>query len=84
MRQLRDRLAATGRRVVPRFPGVGEEWRAEFYQDYTGPIILRDEAGNREGLTGSYGFIPKRRMPRGQRLTTMNARAETVGQLRSY
>lgn len=61
-----------------------EDWREELYQDYTGPIIVHDDAGDRKGLTGSYGFIPKRRMPPGQRLTTMNARAETVGQLRSY
>ncbi len=63
---------------------VGEGWREELYQDYVGPIIVHDEVGNRKGLVGSYGFIPKRRMPPGQRLTTMNARAETVGQLRSY
>jgi putative SOS response-associated peptidase YedK len=63
---------------------VDEDWRDELYQDYSGPIIVHDDAGDRKGLVGSYGFIPKRRMPPGQRLTTMNARAETVGQLRSY
>ena len=61
-----------------------DDWRDELYQDYVGPIIVHDEAGNRRGLTGTYGFIPKRHMPPGQRLTTMNARAETVGQLRTY
>lgn len=61
-----------------------DDWRDELYQDYVGPIIVHDEAGNRKGLTGTYGFIPKRHMPPGQRLTTMNARAETVGQLRTY
>jgi putative SOS response-associated peptidase YedK len=61
-----------------------DDWRDELYQDYVGPIIVHDDAGHRKGLVGSYGFIPKRRMPPGQRLTTMNARAETVGQLRSY
>lgn len=63
---------------------VGEDWRDELYQDYMGPIIVHDETRNRKGLVGSYGFIPKRRMRPGQRLTTMNARAETVGQLRCY
>lgn len=63
---------------------VGEDWREELYQDYTGPIIVHDEAGDRKGYVRSYGFIPKRHMPFGQRLTTMNARAETVGQLRTY
>lgn len=62
----------------------GEEWRDELYQEYSGPIIVHNDAGDRQVLVGSYGFIPKRRMPLGQRLTTMNARAETVGQLRSY
>lgn len=61
-----------------------DDWRDELYQDYVGPIIVHDDAGNRKGLTGTYGFIPKRHMPPGQRLTTMNARAETVGQLRTY
>jgi hypothetical protein len=42
---------------------VGEDWREEFYQDYTGPIIVHDDDGDRKGLVGSYGFIPKRRMP---------------------
>lgn len=61
-----------------------DDWREELYQDYTGPIIVHDDAGCRKGLVGTYGFIPKRHMPPGQRLTTMNARAETVGQLRTY
>lgn len=63
---------------------VGEDWRDEVYQDYVGPIIVHDDAGNRKGLTGNYGFIPKRYVPPGQRLTTMNARAETIGHLRTY
>ncbi len=54
---------------------VGEDWREELYQDYTGPFIVHDEAGHSKGLTGTYGFIPKRRMPLGQRLTRMNAHA---------
>ena len=61
-----------------------EDWRDEFYQDYVGPINVHDDAGNRKGLTGTYGFIPKRHLPPGQRLTTKNSRAETVGQLRTY
>ncbi|MES2740092.1 MAG: SOS response-associated peptidase family protein [Pseudomonadota bacterium] len=62
---------------------TGEEWRDEIYQDYAAPFIIR-EHGARVARLGSYGFIPQRRMPPGQRLTTMNARAETVGQLRTY
>lgn len=48
------------------------------------PTIVHDHAGKRKGLMRTYGLIPKRHMPPGQRLTTMNARAETVGQLRTY
>lgn len=59
------------------------EWRKEVWQDYAAPIIVGAE-GSRHALVGSYGFIPKTHMPPGVRLTTMNARAETVGQLRSY
>jgi len=63
---------------------ANEDWRDEIYQDYAAPFIVHDDQGNRQGMLGSYGFVPKRRMPPGQRLTTMNARAETVGQLRTY
>jgi putative SOS response-associated peptidase YedK len=63
---------------------TGEDWRDEIYQDYNAPFIVHDAQGRRRGLLGSYGFIPKRHLPPGQRLTTMNARAETVGQLRNY
>lgn len=62
----------------------GEDLREEIYQDYPAPIIVHDQAGERRGIVGSYGMIPKSKMPPGQRLTTMNARAETVGQLRTY
>lgn len=62
----------------------GEDWRTEIYQDYAAPFIIHDDQGKRKGLVGSYGFVPKRKMPPGQRLTTMNARSETVGQLRTY
>lgn len=63
---------------------VNDDWREEIYQDYAAPFIVHDNQGNRKGLVGSYGFIPKRHMPLGQRLTTLNARSETVGQLRTY
>src|SRR5471030_1807375 len=63
---------------------VNDDWRDEIYQDYVGPIIVQGKNGTRTGLIGSYGFIPKRRCPPGMRLTTMNARSETVGELRNY
>ncbi|OQS10044.1 SOS response-associated peptidase [Chromobacterium violaceum] len=59
---------------------VGDDlWRPECWQDYAAPIITRD------GLRlASYGFVPKRHLPPGVRLTTMNARAETIGEKPTY
>ncbi|KUM05153.1 SOS response-associated peptidase family protein [Chromobacterium subtsugae] len=55
------------------------QWRDEAWQDYLAPILTRDGV-----RLASYGFIPKRHQPLGARLSTMNARAETIGELRSY
>ncbi|WP_434627387.1 SOS response-associated peptidase [Chromobacterium sp. CV08] len=55
------------------------QWPDEAWQDYPAPILTRD--GPR---LASYGFVPKRHQPTGLRLSTMNARAETIGQLRSF
>jgi len=61
------------------------DWRDEAYQDYAAPIIRRAPSGQREALVASYGMVPKSRIPAGvKKYSTMNARAETVGQLRSY
>lgn len=62
----------------------GEEWRDEVYQDYLAPFIVHDRHGRRRAVAGNYGFVPQRYCPPGVRLSTMNARAETVAQLRSY
>lgn len=60
-------------------------WPDEAYQDYLAPLIRHDGQGGRESLVGSYGMVPKQHMPPGvKRFSTMNARSETVGQLRSY
>ncbi|NRR33769.1 SOS response-associated peptidase family protein [Oxalobacteraceae bacterium] len=63
---------------------AGEDWREEIYRDYHAPFIIHNADGQRQALLGSYGFVPKRRLRPGEQLTTMNARAETVGQLRTY
>ncbi|POZ61809.1 SOS response-associated peptidase [Chromobacterium alticapitis] len=55
------------------------QWLDEAWQDYLAPILTR--GGVR---LASYGLIPKRHQPAGVRLSTMNARAETIGELRSY
>lgn len=63
---------------------TGEDWREELYQDYRGPIIVHDIYGRRRLVVASYGFIPQSELEPGQRMTTMNARAETVADLRTY
>lgn len=60
-------------------------WPEEAYQDYAAPLIRHDEHGRRVALVASYGMVPKRHIPPGvKHFATLNARAETVGQLRSY
>ena len=60
-------------------------WDEETWQDYDAPIICHDQQGNRQALLGKYSMIPKNKMPPGvKRYATMNARAETLGALRSY
>lgn len=59
------------------------EWKAETWQDYPAPAII-DTGDGPFAFMASYGFVPKRHMPTGKRFTTMNARAETIGQLPTY
>lgn len=61
-----------------------QSWKAETWQDYLAPIIKGD-GSNRTASVASYGFVPKAMLHENQkRLTTMNARIETVGQKRTY
>jgi putative SOS response-associated peptidase YedK len=60
-------------------------WPDETYQDYLAPIILPQKDGARVAVLASYSMVPKQHIPAGvKRYSTMNARAETIGQLRSY
>ncbi|WP_353191430.1 SOS response-associated peptidase family protein [Pandoraea pnomenusa] len=60
------------------------EWREEVYKDYFAPIIRRDGDGRRSDLA-SFGMVPREKIPPGVKLfDTMNARAETVGEKRSF
>lgn len=62
-----------------------DDYKAETWQDYAAPIIRLSNYGEREVVLASYGMIPKEKMPTGAtRYSTMNARSETIGQLRSY
>lgn len=60
------------------------EFPAEVWQDYRAPVIRMDEHGRRQCLLASYGMIPKHHLPQGVRYSTMNARAETIGEKPSY
>lgn len=60
-------------------------WKLETWKDYVAPIVRRGADGQREGLLATYGMVPRKRIPPGVRpFDTMNARSETVGQLRSF
>ena len=60
------------------------DWNPEVWQDYAAPIIVGDERG-RQALLGQYSLIPKKQIPAGaKRFSTMNARAETIANLRSF
>jgi len=62
-----------------------EFWKTETWKDYDAPIVRRGAGDQREGLLASYGMVPRKKIPPGVRpFDTMNARAETVGQLRSF
>ena len=61
------------------------EWEMETWQDYPAPIILASQEEGRRAVVASYGMIPKTRIAPGtKRFSSMNARAETIGQLRSF
>lgn len=54
------------------------------YKDYSAPIIRRVEGGDRADLA-TFGIVPRRHIPDGVKVfDTMNARAETVGEKRSF
>lgn len=60
------------------------QWKTQIWQDYLAPIIV-SHGDQRQGQLASYGMIPKKLIPKGaKRFSTMNARAETIGTLRSY
>lgn len=59
-------------------------WRDEVYKDYPAPIIRRAAAGTHTDVA-TFGMVPRKHIPSGVRVfDTMNARAETVGEKRSF
>lgn len=59
-------------------------WPDECWQDYLAPIIVKGRHGEAVLQLASYGMVPKRHQPPGVRISTMNARAETIGELFNY
>lgn len=61
------------------------DWPAETWKDYMAPIIKAGQDGARELHLASYGMIPRRHIPPGVKVfDTMNARAESIGEKRSF
>ncbi|WP_321952123.1 SOS response-associated peptidase [Paraburkholderia bannensis] len=59
-------------------------WRDDVYKDYPAPIIRRATAGTHADVA-TFGMVPRKHIPPGVRVfDTMNARAETVGEKRSF
>lgn len=66
------------------FPAPDFEYRREIYKDYTAPILRRVK-GAMTTDAATFGIVPRRHIPPGVRpFDTMNARAETVGEKRSF
>lgn len=59
-------------------------WKAEVWQDYAAPIVRAGEADKPHLVLATYGMVPKAKAPPGVAMSTMNARAETIGQKRSF
>ncbi|AMP15919.1 SOS response-associated peptidase [Collimonas pratensis] len=76
----RDRLPPIFKAMMPN----DLDWPNEIYNDYDAPIIRHGADGN-EVILASYAMVPKRHIPPGvKKFSTMNARAETLGQKLSF
>jgi putative SOS response-associated peptidase YedK len=63
----------------------GWDWPTETWKDYQAPIVKASPEGKRELHLASYGMVPRRFIPQGVKVfDTMNARAETIGEKRSF
>ncbi|MCO4855619.1 SOS response-associated peptidase [Herbaspirillum sp. WGmk3] len=60
------------------------DWPEETWQDYAAPVVRAGLQGEPELIVGTYGMMPRRKLQGGLQISTMNARAETIGEKRSY
>ena len=60
-------------------------WPEEVWKDYSAPIVRRGSDGGPMACLASYGMVPRRHIPPGVKpFDTMNARAESLGERRSF
>lgn len=60
-------------------------WPEETWKDYLAPILRLDRAGGLSACLATYGMVPRRRIPPDIKpFDTMNARAESLGERRSF
>jgi putative SOS response-associated peptidase YedK len=65
--------------AVPRF-----DFKTDIYKDYVAPIFRRGTDGFSTD-PATFGIVPRKRIPQGVKVfDTMNARAESVGEKRSF
>lgn len=61
------------------------DWPTETWKDYPAPIIRSGADGARTAVLATYGMVPRKRIPPGVKVfDTMNARAESLGEKRSF
>jgi putative SOS response-associated peptidase YedK len=66
------------------FPAPDFEYRREIYKDYGAPVFRRGPDGFSTDLA-TFGIVPRKHIPPGVKVfDTMNARAESVGERRSF
>ena len=60
-------------------------WPEEVWKDYLAPIIRSGSDGRPAPCLASYGMVPRKHIPPGVKpFDTMNARAESLGERRSF
>jgi putative SOS response-associated peptidase YedK len=61
------------------------DWPGETWKDYQAPIVRAGARGERTLKLASYGLVPRRQIAPGVKVfDTMNARAESLGEKRSF
>jgi putative SOS response-associated peptidase YedK len=66
------------------FEAPAFDYKREIYKDYVAPIFRRGDNGWRTD-PATFGIVPRKHIPAGVRpFDTMNARAESVGEKRSF